>query len=122
MTTVTSAGPQPEAGESGPITGWAIPVSSRRRASARALALSGTGVPDSQPETWRAPAAVSRSILTGEPPARMVPSASGRVPGSGRRSIPAGTSSSSGRGSSTRPGYYPRRYQYPLSAMGLTSS
>ena len=33
------------AGSGRPATGWAIPVSSRRRASARAFALPGTGVP-----------------------------------------------------------------------------
>ena len=47
ITTVTSAGPH----GAPPGTGCAMPVSSRRRASARAFGLSGTGVPDHQPAT-----------------------------------------------------------------------
>jgi hypothetical protein len=61
MTTVTSG---PPAG-SGFSTGCAIPVSSRRRASARAFALPGTGVPAHQPATCRAPAGLSRSTRVG---------------------------------------------------------
>ncbi len=62
MTTVTSDG----AGAGRPSSsGWAIPVSSRRRASARALGWPGTGVPDHQPATCRAPAGLSRSTRVG---------------------------------------------------------
>ena len=46
-------------------TGCAIPVSSRRRASARAFALPGTGAPSHQPATCRAPAWLSRSTRMG---------------------------------------------------------
>jgi hypothetical protein len=96
MTTVTSPG----SGPPGPAvrSGWAIPVSSSRRASARALGLAGTGVPDHQPCTCRAPAGLSRSTRAGEPPAITVPPASTRAPGSGWRRNPAGTSSPSGPG------------------------
>ncbi len=45
--------------------GWAMPMSSRRRASARAFGLPGTGVPDHQPATCRAPAALSRRTRVG---------------------------------------------------------
>ena len=45
--------------------GWAIPVSSRRRASARAFGLPDTGVPYHQPATCRAPAGLSRSTRMG---------------------------------------------------------
>ncbi len=60
-TTVTSglsAGPPSS-------NGWAIPVSSRRRASARAFGLPGTGVPAHQPATCPAPAGLSRSTRMG---------------------------------------------------------
>src|SRR5579862_2022634 len=79
-------------------TGCAIPVSSRRRASALALGSSGTGVPDHQPDTIRAPWGVSLSTRTGEPPVRTVPPTSSREAGSGRRTSPAGASSPSGPG------------------------
>ena len=46
-------------------SGWAMPVSSRRRASARAFGLPGTGVPAHQPATCRAPAGLSRSTRMG---------------------------------------------------------
>ena len=46
-------------------SGWAMPVSSRRRASARAFGLPGTGVPSHQLATWRAPARLSRSTRMG---------------------------------------------------------
>ena len=62
MTTVTSGRAAPRRLSS---AGWAIPVSSRRRASARALGLSGTGVPDHQAATCRAPAVLSRSTRVG---------------------------------------------------------
>ena len=61
MTTVTSGLPA----ASGFSMGCAIPVSSRRRASARAFVLPGTGVPAHQPATCRAPAALSRSTRVG---------------------------------------------------------
>ena len=45
--------------------GWAIPVSRRRRASARAFGLSGTGMPAHQAATCRAPGLLSRSTRVG---------------------------------------------------------
>ncbi len=65
MTTVTSSAPgwTADAGPSG--AGWAMPMSSRRRASARAFGLPGTGVPDHQAATCLAPAALSRSTRAG---------------------------------------------------------
>ena len=60
-TTVTSglsAGPPSS-------SGWATPASSRRRASARALGLPGTGAPSHQPATCRVPAGLSRSTRMG---------------------------------------------------------
>ena len=62
MTTVTAAFPA-DCGSSS--RGWAIPVSSRRRASARAFGWLGTGVPAHQPATYQAPAGLSRSTRTG---------------------------------------------------------
>ena len=61
MTTVTSG----LSAASVSSMGCAIPVSSRRRASARAFALPGTGVPAHQPATCRAPAGLSRSTRMG---------------------------------------------------------
>jgi hypothetical protein len=103
-TTVTSPGPGPPGASSS--AGWAIPVSSSRRASARAFWLSGTGFPENQLCTSRTPAGLSRSTRAGEPPASTVPPASMRAPGSGRRRNPAGTSSLLGPGpaGSTPPG------------------
>jgi hypothetical protein len=62
MITVTSGFP---AGAVMSSTGWAIPVSRRRRASARAFGLSGTGMPDHQAATCRAPGLLSRSTRVG---------------------------------------------------------
>ncbi len=49
----------------------------------RAAAPSGTGAPANQPATWRAPAGVSRSTRTGDPPTSTEPRATSRVPGIG---------------------------------------
>src|SRR5579875_750438 len=90
MTTVTTAGPGKERARPG--SGCAMPGSSSRRASARAAGLSGTGVPENQAATCRAPAAVSCSTRTCEPRASTVPPATSRVPGSARSRNPAGAS------------------------------
>jgi hypothetical protein len=58
----------------------------------RAPAEGGTGAPENQAATWRAPAGVSRSTRTGDPPVSTVSFASSLVPGSGVSRIPAGAS------------------------------
>jgi hypothetical protein len=88
MTTVTPAGEGPP--ES---TGWAIPASSSLRASRRAAGESGTGSPANHLAAARAPAGLSRSTRTGEPPVSTVPSAIRRAPWAGRSRKPAGTGS-----------------------------
>jgi hypothetical protein len=66
----------------------------------RALTLSGTGAPSSQPATCRAPPAVSRNTRTGDPPTstappdRRAPPGSSRVAASARNLNPTGTRSS----------------------------
>ncbi len=77
-------------------SGWARPASSRRRASKRDAALAGSGVPENQPLTWRAPAGVSRSTRTGEPPTSTRPPATNRAPGSGTSRRPAGAGAVTG--------------------------
>ena len=97
ITTVTSSIPgEPSAPVRSPQSGWAIPASSNRRASFRAARLSPTGAPENQPATARAPAGVSRSTRTGDPPTSTASPATNRVPESALSRNPAGASSSAG--------------------------
>ena len=75
--------------------GCAMPASRSRRASVRAPIPDGTGVPANQEPTWRAPARVSRSTRTGDPPTSTEPRAVSRVPESGISLTPGGASSRS---------------------------
>ena len=97
ITTVTSSAPgDPSPPSAAPQSGWAIPASSNRRASARAAAPSPTGTPENHPATARAPLGVSRNTRTGDPPTSTMPPATSRAPESARNRSPAGASSSEG--------------------------
>src|SRR5580692_10038125 len=110
-------------------SGWARPASSSRRASTRDASWPGTGVPENQPLTWRAPAGVSRSTRIGEPPTSTRPPATNRVPGSGvsRRPAGAGAATGTARGSAVSanpaaaPGTWTRNYWAAKPARGLSS-
>ena len=75
-------------------SGWARPASSRRRASNREASPPGSGVPENQPLTWRAPASTAAPGPGSRRPAAGRP-ATNRAPGSRVSRRPAGAAAKS---------------------------